>query len=225
MPASSPKKITRRGPVGWRDLPAEWRDELPCAELSGAVAGIAGAERGQPRPSAPRGRPRPPWRVAACEAYSCGGVKLQPADRVLHVELVLELERDCLGAADEQDVVGEPIGVDGCAGRRAEPGEEGSFRVAGTVSVLAGAQPEAGPSLGGPQPTERLESLQDLGRPRLGGHERPSGLREILGVPAEHHPEVGQRPIPSSAQVGEPVPGERLPSHRDERGPLPTSAE
>jgi hypothetical protein len=52
------------------------------------------------------------------------GVKVQPADGILHVQLVLEGIGDGLGRAHEEKIVGHPVGVGGLSRGDAQAGQE-----------------------------------------------------------------------------------------------------
>ena len=56
-------------------------------------------------------------------SHFLGGLEVEATDRVLHRQLVLELERDTLGTADDEKVVGHLLWV-GRAGPLAMSGEK-----------------------------------------------------------------------------------------------------
>ena len=85
-------------------------DQLIGAELSGPVARVADAEEN----GLPRARLLAGLRfhnTPGVVSVLLGGLEVDPADSVLHVELVLEAEGNGLGIAHDQQIVGHLLRV------------------------------------------------------------------------------------------------------------------
>src|SRR6185295_17728051 len=83
-----------------------------------------------------------------------GGRKVDAPDRMLDVELVLELERDLLRIADEQQVVRQCLGLRDAGGDAVAP-QELALRLAGAVRRLPVARRPHPSGLLAPQLEER----------------------------------------------------------------------
>jgi hypothetical protein len=110
-----------------------------------------------------------------------GALEIEPPDRVLNVQLVLELEGDLLRAAHEQQVVGH-VGRVGRVELGAIFRKERHLCVAGPVLKLGEAVCALLRSFVPPPGHERFERLPDLGRGANGKDDRPAGLGQLKGV-------------------------------------------
>ena len=122
--------------------------------------------------------------------------QVQPPDRVRDAELVLELERDLLGAADQEQVVGHHVRIDH---RRPRPvaREEVVLRLAGAH----GQHLEDLARLVLPELQQRCERVHDLHRDGLGDHHPPARRGQVVRAIAVGQPEVGLGGAVAAAQV------------------------
>ena len=100
----------RPGPVAQRGR--ERRDQVLAAQGRRRVVVVASGEEGQPSGSGARilgfGRDD----VRGVSGIAGDVVEVDPSDRVLYVQLVLDLERDLVRATDEQQVIRNDVRVD-----------------------------------------------------------------------------------------------------------------
>ena len=160
---------------------AERLDELFGGELGRVIARVGDAEKG--------GAARQLDTILFCgvDAGRVVGVFLQriemeAADRILDVELVLELVGDGIGAADDQQVVGNLVGI-GRARAGAVSSQEAPLGVlVATVAVRAFVEPEVVPRLLFAECDQVRQSFLDGRVGVVGEDHAPAGLIQLLGV-------------------------------------------
>ena len=160
---------------------AERLDELFGGELGRVIARVGDAEKG--------GAARQLDTILFCgvDAGRVVGVFLQrvemdAADRILDVELVLESVGDGIGAADDQQVVGNLVGI-GRARAGAMTGQEAGLGVLGAaVAVRAFVELEVTPGLVFAERDEVGQGLLDRRVGVVGEDDPPAGLIQLLGV-------------------------------------------
>jgi len=178
------------GPLA-ADLFGEWDHQLAGAQRGGRVAGVS---RREEVGSSSRD-------TVACLRGDDGAgvarvlldrVEVKAADRILHVELVLEGVGDLLGPADEEQVVRDVVGI-GRSRSGALAGQELLLGLTGPVGPVADelavvVLADAG-CLAAPVVEQLAERLPD-GRVRVVGEDHaPAGLRQAPRVDALLRPE------------------------------------
>ena len=103
------------------------------AELGGQVVGVGGGKKCRPpRTDLPVGLGRDD--AARIAGVFVHGLEVQSTDRVLHIELVLNVIGNLLGRADEKQIVGNLVGV-GRPRPHSQAGEILLLGLAGAVRV------------------------------------------------------------------------------------------
>ncbi len=110
-------------------------------------------------------------------------IEVQPADRVLHVELVLERIGNRLRSSDDEQVIGDHVRI-GRPGRGALAGEEILLGLARAVAGLAGELPVAPLGLALSVIEQLAECLPDGRVGVVGEDDPPAGLRQLARVDA-----------------------------------------
>ncbi len=108
---------------------------------------------------------------------------MQPADRVLHVELRLEAVRDGFRVAHQQQVIGH-LGRVGRAGAGAVAGEEAGFGFAGPQGAGAVVEAETLAGLAAAQLDQGASASRTRGIGAVRENDAPAGLVELFGVDA-----------------------------------------
>jgi len=135
---------------------------------------------------------------------------VEPPDGVLHVEQVLELERDLFRIADQEEVIGQSISHR-WPGSNPVTGEEVALRLPGSNVRLAVAAFLQAACLATPPVQEGLQRFAYLAIHRGRENHRPAGLREIAGVDSFLDTLLassrGRDAPPRAGQTGQPLMG------------------